>query len=74
MLEGLSEHGEGIVRNLQDWHESGIANLPLHNWLYFKYGTQPEPFRPERMREPVDATFRDIIERLRLRNGGDGDE
>ena len=69
MLEGLAAHDEGILAVLSGWHESGIANMPLNNWLYQRFGEQPTPFRPPRMQAHVTATFEDIIRRLRLRDG-----
>ncbi len=64
MLEGLAVHGRNILEILEQWHQSGIASMPLHNWLFRHVGTDPKLYRPPRMEPHMDATFVDLLHRL----------
>jgi len=64
MLEGLAVRGRNVLEVLDKWHQSGIAAMPLHNWLFRHVGTDPQLYRPPRMQPHMDATFVDLLRRL----------
>jgi hypothetical protein len=65
VLEGLSERGHAITDVLIKWQKSSIATLPLRNFLLREFGAGPD-VRPTRMKPRVDATFQEIIRRLKI--------
>jgi hypothetical protein len=65
-LEGLAATGTNILDVLDSWHQSGIASLPLHNWMFKEYGWSPELYRAPRLRGLVDETFAMMTSRMGL--------
>jgi hypothetical protein len=62
-LEGMHEHGIDVPRLLRDWQASELRDVPLNNYV-LSLGIPAEARRPARMRESVDATFREVVRRL----------
>ncbi|QQS25361.1 MAG: hypothetical protein IPM43_02995 [Actinomycetota bacterium] len=62
-IEGLHEHGYDVARLLQEWQASELQDVPLNNYL-LSIGISGDVRRPARIRESVDATFRDVVRRL----------
>lgn len=74
MLEGVAEQGHGVPKLLVEWQHSSLRNVALRNFLIRNYGTISN-FRPSRMEDRVDRTFKDVIARLQLpdEDGGESE-
>lgn len=72
MLEGLAERGTNPVDVLRAWRESALGEWPFSLYVINTYGPWGPANRPTRMRESVDRTFEDIVDRLKL-IPGDGE-
>jgi hypothetical protein len=70
MLEGLAENvGMTPAEVLREWRESSLGEWPLGYYLIQRYGPWGPNQRATRMREPVDETFGEIIDRLKIAPG-----
>lgn len=68
MLEGLAEHGYGVVALLRDWKRSTLRNVSLRNYLTSEVRDHAEFSRSRKMRARVDAAFEDLQVRLITRD------
>jgi hypothetical protein len=73
ILEALVGEGHSIVDVLDGWKSSSLHAAPLKNYVIREFGGE-RSFRPERMRDRVDQTFRTIIERLGFSDEQDADD
>lgn len=65
MLEGLvATRGCGITDLLDGWHNSGIANMSLRNYLLATFSDHEHAFRAPRLRERADAAVEEMMRRL----------
>lgn len=71
-LEGLAERGRSLLDVLAAWQESGIAHVPLRNFVLRRFGGGRD-LRPSRMDDRVNATFEAIIQALKLPPGDGAD-
>lgn len=63
ILEGLAEDGPTIIEVLESWKQSSLHSVALKNFVIQKYGGE-RAYRPSRMRDRVEETFRTISGRL----------
>lgn len=63
-LEALAEHGKTPVEVIVAWKSSGIAQLPLRNYILATESWRGADLRPARMRASYRDAARDMVERL----------
>jgi hypothetical protein len=63
ILEALAEEGHSVVDVLSGWKSSSLHAVPLKNYVISEFGGE-RPFRPARMKDRVEATFKTIVDRL----------
>lgn len=63
ILEALGEEGHSVVDLLVGWKSSSLHAVPLKNYVISEFGGE-RAFRPNRMRDRVETTFKTIVERL----------
>lgn len=66
ILEGLSEIGKIPSQLLRDWQSSELAETSFKNYVIRTFGATV-PYRPTRMKEKVDATYRAVLEAIQLK-------